>query len=139
MVRPSTRIVSTTVRETLWLQQNAIFLGTVADNPRETNREKPKSPLSADESAATRTDMSDVSCGIGFCLGVQPNGVSVATASIGLPDAHSVSGGEIELVSGLYIECRVPCVEVAHSDRPELVGGMGVGHHLLPEKSFTRL
>src|ERR1700683_862217 len=60
-------------------------------------------------------------------------------AYIDSPDAHAVGRREVELVSGLDIECRVPCIEVAHSDRPEQVGGVGVSHHLLPEKSFTRL
>jgi hypothetical protein len=83
--------------------------------------------------------MSDVSCGIGFCLRVQSNSVSVARAYIGSPDVHAVGGGKVELVSRLHIECRIPCVEVADRDWPELVGGMVVGHHLLPEKSFTRL
>jgi len=52
---------------------------------------------------------------------------------------NAVSRSEVELLSGLHIKCRVPCVEVAHRGRPELVGGVVVGHHLLSEKSFTRL
>src|SRR5580700_6441077 len=60
-------------------------------------------------------------------------------AYIGSPDVHPVLRGKIELVSGLHIECRVPCVEVAHGVYPELSGGVVVGHHLLPERSLSRL
>src|SRR5580704_16135334 len=93
----------------------------------------------ADHPPATLCDMSNGSCGIGFRLRVQPNCGSVASACIGSPNVHAVSRGEIELVSGPNVECRIPSVEVAHGDWPELVGRVGVGHHLLPEKSFTRL
>src|SRR5580704_12953299 len=82
---------------------------------------------------ANRCDMSNGSCGIGFPLRVQSNCVSVASACIGSPNAHAVSRGEVELVSRLHIECRVPRVEVAHGVYAELPWGVVVGHHLLPE------
>ena len=62
-----------------------------------------------------------------------------ASACIASPDAHAVSQGKVELVSGLHIECRVPGVEVAHRIYPELIGGVHGGHHLMPKVSFTRL
>jgi hypothetical protein len=51
----------------------------------------------------------------------------------------SVGRSEVELLSGLHIECRVPCVELAHGNCLELIGGAHVGHHLLPQRSFARL
>ncbi len=38
-----------------------------------------------------------------------------------LPDAHAVGRREVEFVSGLDIERRVPCVEVAHRGCPKFV------------------
>lgn len=58
---------------------------------------------------------------------------------LGLPDAHAVDWRKVQLVSGLDTECRAPCIEVAHRIYPELVGGVHVGHHLMPKVSFTRL
>src|SRR5579863_9629677 len=60
-------------------------------------------------------------------------------SALALPDAHAVGWREVELISGLDIERCVPRVEVAHRSRPELVGGMSVGHYLLAQRGRSRL
>ncbi len=72
-------------------------------------------------------------------VGVFPEGGVRGKSALALPDAHAVGWREVELISGLDIERCVPRVEVAHRSRPELVGGMYVGHHCLAKKCFTRL
>ena len=50
-----------------------------------------------------------------------------------LPDADSVFGAEVELVGGLNVECLVPAIFVADSERSVLAGGVGIGEDLLAE------
>jgi len=64
-------------------------------------------------------------------------GVSYVRACIASPNVHPVLRGKIELLSRLDIECRVPCVEVAHRNQPELFRGVSVGHYLLAERSVS--
>ncbi len=54
-----------------------------------------------------------------------------------LPDPHTVRRSEVKLFSGLNVECRIPCVDVADRGCPERVGGVGVGHNLLTESGWT--
>jgi hypothetical protein len=58
-----------------------------------------------------------------------------------LPDTHPVCNCncQIQLPSRLHIKRRVPRVDIADSSRPELVGGVPVGPHILAESSFTFL
>jgi hypothetical protein len=109
-----------------------------ADSWRITGKpHQPRKGRFADDLPATRSYISKFLAESGYTLGLEAKGASCTCT--GLPDSHAVGGGEIELVSRLHIECRVPCIEVAHRVYPELVGGVYVGHHLMPKVGFTRL
>src|SRR5580693_8613991 len=53
------------------------------------------------------------------------------------PDLYAVWWCEVELVSGLDVESRIPGVDVADPVCAVLGGGVRVGHHLLAERGFT--
>src|SRR5580704_1694324 len=55
----------------------------------------------------------------------------------GLPDLHAVWRCEVQLLSGLDVECGIPGVDVADSICAVLGRGVRIGHHLLAKGGFT--
>ncbi len=56
-----------------------------------------------------------------------------------LPNPDAVWWGEVELLAGADVECRIPWVEVADGGGAVLRGGVAVGDHLLAERGFALL
>src|SRR5579862_3546501 len=59
--------------------------------------------------------------------------------SASLPDPHPVLWSKVKLIGGLYVECRVPGVDVSHRGSTKLSRGMPVRHDLLAKRGIPRL
>lgn len=76
----------------------------------------------------------------------KPNGTAAKIARASrlseknlLPDAHAIARCQIESVSRLNVEGRVPRVDIPHRRCPVLVRGVPVGHHILAQRGIPLL
>src|SRR5215469_12163303 len=72
--------------------------------------------------------------GIRFCLTC-----TTVLSGCPLPDPYPLARRQIQLLSRLYVKCRIPCVDIPHCSGAKLSRRMRVGHYLLSFRSLTQL